>query len=217
MQGRGRRALLARRDMRVCAPQRLGAVLLDIQPALGPQDTAASLSPVPSWLVVDRVHSPSRTIGTGCATLTSGPHVSSCAVRKQPLSTRRSEAGAAFSVATREQEKQVFISNAHSMAQYIVRNGPGPDYQHESAFGKQVSSGHRLHNLSELLAQQALSTHAWMYVCPQMTSSKKSAATPPFREAPRPGMHVLYAETGGGRRHITSVGENKPGKLRALH
>ena len=32
----------------------------------------------------------------------------------------------------------MFISNAHSMAQYTVRNGPGPDYQHESAFGKQV-------------------------------------------------------------------------------
>ena len=29
-------------------------------------------------------------------------------------------------------------------------------------------------------------------------------------------MHLLYAERGGGRRHITSVGENKPGKLRAL-
>ena len=45
----------------------------------------------------------------------------------------------------------MFISNAHSMAQYTVRNGPGPDYQHESAFGKQVRRPVTLHPLIKAL------------------------------------------------------------------
>lgn len=61
--------------------------------------------------------------------------------RKQPLSEWRSEAGAAFSVATRDEVQQVYISAAHSAAQCIVRTGPGPDYQYPSMLGKQVRLG----------------------------------------------------------------------------
>jgi len=126
--------------------------------------------------------------------------------RKQPLSEWRSEAGAAFSVATRDEVQQVYISAAHSAAQCIVRTGPGPDYQYPSMLGKQVRLG------SSLLPPR-VGSHP---PCPQVQSTKKSSSTPPFTVAGRAAPHLAYAERGGGRAHLTATGENKPGKLGAV-